>query len=130
MIDWERGLMKGKEGWIIYSIEWNGCFREKFMHIYILYKLSHYYSSMRMGVHDHSYLYVVIVEDHVEIPTGLYVHPTVLNLFRCLAGWTTRVGSSFLLAMGPLLCGRNAIVVKGLHPSSCTLSDVSPRAIY
>ena len=72
---------------------------------------------------------VVIVEDHVEIPTGLYVHPTLLNLFQVIARMFYKVGSSYLLATGPLLCWRNAIYVKRVIPFFLTFNDVSPRAI-
>ena len=57
--------------------------------------------------------------------------PRCWIFFRCWAECAARFGSSDLLSTGPLLYGRNAICVKGLHPSSWfVVNDVSPRAIY
>ncbi|CAL5428138.1 unnamed protein product [Camellia sinensis] len=56
MKDWEWGLMKGKrKDKPLVALNETVVF-EKSSYIYILYKLSRYYSSMRMSVHDHSYL--------------------------------------------------------------------------
>ena len=56
MKGWERGLMKGKrKDESLIALNEMVVFG-KFILMYILYKLSHYYSSMRLGIHDHSYL--------------------------------------------------------------------------
>ena len=130
MKDWERGLMKRKENWIIYGVDWNGCFQEKFILMYILYKLSHYYSSMRLGIHDHSYLYVVIVEGHVEFPTGLYVHPTLLNLFQVLSRMCYKNWVFWFVGHGASLMWAECHCWKRVTPFFLTLCDVSPRAIH
>ena len=56
--------------------------------------------------------------------------PRCWIFFRWWVECAARFGSSYLLAIGPLLFWRNAICVKGLHPSSWFVNDVSPRAIY
>ena len=130
MIDWERGLMKRK-GKMNRLWRWLNWLFSRKVHTYdILYKLSHYYSSMRLSIHDHSYLYVVIVEGHVEIPTGLYVHPTLLNLFQVLSWMCCKIWIFLFVGHGPPLYWWNAICVKGLYPSSWFVNDVSPGAIY
>ena len=56
MKEWEWELMKGiRKGESLIALNETVVFKKR-LYLYISYKLSHYYSSMRMSVHDHSYL--------------------------------------------------------------------------
>ena len=122
-----------KERWIAYSVELNSCFREKFIYTYIylfcinchIIILVWEWVFMIIAICN-----VVIVEDHVEIPTGLDVHPTLLNLFqefsrRCYKIWIFLFvghGASLLLAECHM-CKRVAAFIWLFYA-------VSPRAIF
>ena len=73
---------------------------------------------------------VVIVKDHVEFPTGLYVHPTLLNLFQVFSRVCYKIWIFLFVGHGAVVMLAECHCCKGLHPSSCTFNDVSPRAIY
>ena len=131
MKDWEWGLMKGKrKDKSLVALNETVVF-EKSSYIYIFCINCH----ITILVWEWAFMIIAICKllllrimlrsllDYMFIPRCWI-------FFRCWAECAARFGSSYLLATGPLLYWRNAICVKGLHPSSWLISDVSPRAIY
>ena len=104
------------------------CFREKFIYVYIYCINCHIIILVREWVFMIiAICNVVIVEDHVEIPTGLYVHPTLLNLFQVFSRMCYKIWIFLFVGHGASLLLAESHMCKRVTPFSCLFKSCKPK---